>query len=232
MTADGRFIGLVREGLAPLADAERAAGQAKYLKTDEPMLGARVPDVRKVVFAAAAERFGGDASTDDVADTARALWGGARNREERRAAIMLLQAPATEDAVTRGGGAIAELVREFVTGGAWWDLVDDAVHVEKRLRAGDPAGSAARMRAWARDGDMWVRRYAILHQLRAAAATDTGLLADVIAPNIGDGEFFIRKAIGWALRDYAKTDADWVRGYLRDHPGLSPLSRREAAKHL
>lgn len=221
------FIAAVRSGLAPLADAQRAAGQAAYLKTEEPMLGVRVPAVRKVARDAAKEA--GFTTTDEVINAARTLWDGARNREERRAAIGLLQAGVVKRLMTP---AVMDLVRHMVTTGAWWDLVDDVVKVQLIVRDHDRPGEDARMRAWARDGDMWLRRYAILHQLQAKTATDAGLLADVIGPNIGDGEFFIRKAIGWALRDYAKTDPERVREYVAAHPELSALSRREAMKHL
>lgn len=223
----GAFIAAVRRDLAPLADAERAAGQAAYLKTDEPMLGVRVPEVRKVERGAAREA--GFTTTGEVIDATRTLWDGARNREERRAAIGLLQAGVVKRLVTP---AVMDLVKHMVTTGAWWDLVDDVVKVQLIVRDHDRGGEDARMRAWARDGNMWVRRYAILHQLQAKTATDTALLADVVEANVADGEFFIRKAIGWALRDYAKTDPDWVRDFVAAHPDLSPLSRREATKHL
>lgn len=227
MSPAAAFIAAVRAGLAPLADPERAAGQAAYLKTDEPMLGARVPDVRKVARAAA--KTAGFTSTEQVIAAARTLWDGSRNREERRAAIGLLHAPVVKQFVNP---AVMDLVRHMVTTGAWWDLVDDVVRVQLIVRDHDRAGEDARMRAWARDENMWVRRYAILHQLQAKTATDTALLADVIDPNLADGEFFIRKAIGWALRDYAKTDPDWVRAFVDDRPDMSALSRREATKHL
>ena len=77
-----------------------------------------------------------------------------------------------------------------------------------------------------------MRRSAIICQLQHRADTDLDLLADVIEANVEDREFFIRKAIGWALRDYARTDGRWVRAFVQGHPGLSPLSRREALKHL
>ncbi|OMQ14038.1 DNA alkylation repair protein, partial [Modestobacter sp. VKM Ac-2676] len=87
------------------------------------------------------------------------------------------------------------------------------------------------LRGWARDPDRWLRRSAVIAQLGAKARTDTALLAEVIEVNAGDPEFFVRKAIGWALRDHAKTDPAWVRRFLAEHE-LGPLSRREAAKHL
>jgi hypothetical protein avisC_05844 len=88
------------------------------------------------------------------------------------------------------------------------------------------------MRVWATDPDMWVRRSAIICQLQHKADTDLDLLTGVIEANQEDSEFFIRKAIGWALRDYARTDGDWVRAFVQGHPDLSPLSRREDLKHL
>ncbi|MCY1188000.1 DNA alkylation repair enzyme [compost metagenome] len=80
---------------------------------------------------------------------------------------------------------------------------------------------------------MWIRRAAITAQLGAKSATDPALLAAVVEPNLTDPEFFIRKAIGWALRDFAATDPEWVRDFAARHGGaLSPLSRREALRKI
>jgi 3-methyladenine DNA glycosylase AlkD len=80
---------------------------------------------------------------------------------------------------------------------------------------------------------MWKRRAAIICQLRRKRDTDLALLYDCIEPNLADGEFFIRKAIGWALRQYAWTDPREVKRYVRAHRGrLSPLSVREALKNV
>ena len=84
-----------------------------------------------------------------------------------------------------------------------------------------------------RADDYWLRRAAITAQLLAKDATDTTLLATVINNNLNQREFFINKAIGWALRQYSKTDAAWVRHYIAAHrDGLSALSIREASKYL
>ncbi len=89
------------------------------------------------------------------------------------------------------------------------------------------------IRGWAVDPDRWLRRSSIICQLGLAGRTDLDLLTEVIARNLADREFFVRKAIGWALRQYARTDPDWVRGFVAAHEtSLSPLSRREAMKHL
>ena len=123
------------------------------------------------------------------------------------------------------------LYEHFLRTGQWWDLVDETSHAVGLVVRQHPA-AAARMRVWATDPDMWVRRSAIICQLQHKADTDLDLLTAVIEPNQKDSEFFIRKAIGWALRDYARTDGDWVRAFVQAHPDLSPLSRREALKHL
>jgi 3-methyladenine DNA glycosylase AlkD len=78
---------------------------------------------------------------------------------------------------------------------------------------------------------MWLRRTAILAQVRFRDETDLTLLEDCIAPSIARKEFWLRKAIGWALRSYAYTDMAWVKRYVAAHPELSGLSKREALKH-
>jgi 3-methyladenine DNA glycosylase AlkD len=87
------------------------------------------------------------------------------------------------------------------------------------------------VRAWARDENLWIRRIAILSQLTRRSEFDEQLFTDVVVPNLGDADFFIRKAIGWALRDRARVDAAWVRWFV-DERGVAGLSRREALKHV
>jgi 3-methyladenine DNA glycosylase AlkD len=89
------------------------------------------------------------------------------------------------------------------------------------------------MLKWSTDRNMWVRRVAIDHQLLRKSATNTELLEQVIENNLGQDEFFINKAIGWALRDYSKTNPEWVRNFIERYRGeLAPLSIREASKYL
>mgnify|MGYP003348140672 FL=1 len=89
------------------------------------------------------------------------------------------------------------------------------------------------MRAWSRDAHLWKRRVSIICQLRFKTTTDLDLLYACIEANVGDRDFFMRKAIGWALRQYAWTDPDEVVRYVRAHAAaLSPLSKREALKNV
>jgi 3-methyladenine DNA glycosylase AlkD len=118
--------------------------------------------------------------------------------------------------------------------GAWWDVVDDlAASLVGGVLAGHPDEATPLMRAWAEDPHLWLRRTSVLCQLLRKADTDLDLLTFAIEQNLDDTSFWLRKAIGWSLRQYARTDPAWVRAYvdsLGDRP--SGLSRREATKHL
>ena len=122
---------------------------------------------------------------------------------------------------------------EIIRTGAWWDFVDGVSHRIGGLLQAHPRTMTEQLLAWSTDQDFWIRRSAITPQLKARARTDQDLLRAVIEPNLAEPEFFIRKAIGWALRKYAKTDPDWVRHFvLEKGTHLSPLSRKEAMRHL
>jgi 3-methyladenine DNA glycosylase AlkD len=230
--ADGPNTGLiaaVREELARVADPVKAPAMQAYMKSAMPYLGVPEPALRRVcraVFAAHPL-----ASYDEWRETALALWREARYREERYAAIGL-----TGDRRYRAYQQLDALpmYEEMIIFGAWWDYVDDlATHRIGLLLALYPDPMRATMLAWCRDANPWKRRTAILCQLSFKAATDEDLLYACIEPNLNDRDFFIRKAIGWALREYAKTCPDAVRRYVFEHEtSLSPLSRREATKHL
>lgn len=117
----------------------------------------------------------------------------------------------------------------LVTTHSWWDTVDPLAGVIGRM-----APATDTMLSWAHDPNLWIRRVALLHQLGRRDATDTDLLSACIQANVGTGEFFLDKAIGWALRDYARTNPIWVRNFVHscEGKGLSALSRREALKHI
>jgi 3-methyladenine DNA glycosylase AlkD len=114
----------------------------------------------------------------------------------------------------------------------WWDTVDPlAAHVVGVLVARHSA-LASTMDDWAASGELWLVRTAILHQLRFKSQTDTERLFRYCVSHAGHQDFFIRKAIGWALREYAKTDPEGVRRFVKTQTALSALSVREALKNL
>ena len=219
--AESALVGEMRAALRTVADPSRAAGQQTYMKSATPFLGIRVPEVRRLVADVA-----GSADPVTRLSAARRLWDDATHREERYAAMALLRARSL-----RGDPRLVPLVEHMVRAGAWWDITDELAHRLGDLLDARPDETAAVVRDWAHDADQWIRRIAILSQLGRRTRVDQGLLADAIRPNTADPEFFIAKAIGWALRDHARTDPAWVRAFVAAHD-LRPLSVREALKHL
>ena len=226
MPADRVLVERVRAGLWAAADPDRAPRMQAYMKSTMPYLGVPVPAVRALVRAEAKTRP--PASTDALAATAAELWREATHREERYAASALTAVPAARPLQTT---ALLPLYQEMITTGAWWDHVDEVSHRIGGLLVAFPAELAPTVRDWARDPDRWLRRSAVICQIGLKDATDPELLADAVRANLADRDFFLRKGIGWALRDYSRTDPDWVRAFADAHE-LSPLSRREALKHL
>jgi 3-methyladenine DNA glycosylase AlkD len=223
---DSALVGAVQSRLWDAADSERAPQMRAYLKSELPCLGVPVPSVRAIVKAEARQRP--PRSVTALAATAAALWRSATYREERHAATAL-----TGLRLARGEPVLLPLYQEMITTGAWWDHVDEVAHRICALLLAQPDQMRPVIVAWSGDPDLWLRRSAVISQLDARQATDTALLREVILANVADREFFVRKAIGWALRQYARTDPDWVRSFVSDHADvLSPLSRREATKHL
>jgi 3-methyladenine DNA glycosylase AlkD len=197
VAADVELIGAVRAALREAAQPELARPMQAYMKSATPFLGVRVPMMRALTRAEAKLRpF---TTSADLIDTVLRLWQVAGYREERYAAIALLDTPAAR---RLRDPAVLQALRELIVTGAWWDYVDELAH---------------------RVGDLLLSWPA---EVRPAL-----LLTIAIESAIDDRDFFLRKAIGWALRDYARTNPAWVRSFAETHE-LSPLSRREALKHL
>jgi 3-methyladenine DNA glycosylase AlkD len=218
------MIEVIRRELEARANPAKAPDMQAYMKSEMPFLGVQKPgrtQIAREVFAAhPLEGFRA------WHDTVLELWHGARFREERYLAIALARDPRYREHRTM---AALPLYEELIVTGAWWDLVDEvAVRLVGELEL---AALGPILREWAVDQDMWKRRTAIIAQVLRKEGTDLALLYDCIEPNRDDREFFIRKAIGWALRAYAWVDPDEVERYCATHE-LSPLSRREALKNL
>ena len=219
----------VRDALRDAGDPVRAAGQQAYMKSAMPYRGVRLPEVRRLcrpLFVAHPMH-----GRDDWEHAVRLLWDGAAYREERYAATEL-----TGHRLYRSHQDLAALpvYEHMIVTGAWWDHVDvlAADRIGPILRA-FPAQMAGVLRTWAVGDDLWRRRTSIIAQLGSTTDTDVALLGDCVVANLDHRDFFVRKAIGWALRQYARTDPDWVRTFVTSHADrMSPLSRREATKHL
>jgi len=225
---DAELVRAVRAALRAAADPSRAPGMQAYMKSQLPYLGVPVPAVRAIVRGEARIRPPADSAT--LADTARTLWRGARFREERYAASALTDVRAARPLQTQ---QLVPLYAEMITTGAWWDHVDEVSHRIGGLLLSHPEQVRPIVLQWSRDDDRWLRRTSVICQLGAKARTDLNLLTSTVDANANDKDFFLRKAIGWALREYAWTDPEWVLRFVAEREAvLSPLSRREALKHL
>jgi 3-methyladenine DNA glycosylase AlkD len=229
MTGATPLLRPLRSDLARLGDPERARGQQAYAKSAMPFHGVTAPQLRAVCRRLFAPLDWPDARAwrRDVLG----IWRGATHREERHAAIELSGHRRARPFQTLEA---LPVYQEMIVTGAWWDFVDGiATHRLRELLVRYPAPMRRTMRAWARDANMWKRRAAILCQIGLKEKTDLGLLYACIEPSLDSKEFFLRKGIGWALRQYAWTDPEEIVGYVRaNRDRLSPLSRREALKNV
>lgn len=218
----------VHRELSSVADPVRAPQMQAYMKSAMPYLGVSAPLLRKTCRSLFRdlEFAGATAWRDEVLE----IWRHARYREERYAAIELSGVRQASEYQTCESMALYE---EMIVSGAWWDYVDTlASHRVGAILRKYPAPMKRLMRQWSRCDNLWKRRTSILCQLGSKSATDLELLYDCIEPSLEEKEFFLRKAIGWALRQYAWTDAAEVIRYVTLKGSiLSPLSRREALKN-
>lgn len=199
------------------------------MKSAMPYLGVQTPMLRKTI--GPLYRSHPLETFPEWHATVLEFWRAARYREERYAAIELAGFPRyrpfrTLDAVP--------MYEEMIVSGAWWDYVDAiATRQLGEILRHYAAPMAALLRTWAVSENIWKRRSAILAQLGFKRETDLDLLFDCIRPSLGSPEFFLRKGIGWALRQYAKTDPDSVIRYVGKHDSrLSALSKREALRNV
>ena len=196
------------------------------MKSAMPYYGVNLPQVRAITR----EVFAGALTCDELRETVLRLWREARFREERYGAQILL---AQKQHLECLSPADMPMLEEMVLTGAWWDLVDELAVVIGDVLRRYPRQMRPLMRRWSTDSNMWKRRVSILCQLKFKRDTDLDLLYANIEPNLADREFFIRKAIGWALRQYAWTDPAEVARYVRENEArLSGLSKREALKNI
>ncbi|SRR6266498_3607775 len=222
------LIQAIHAGLAALGDTNKAPDMQRYMKSEMPFRG--VPSPERTALAR--RLFAEHVLTDEESwrATVLSLWRDASYREERYLAIAL-----TGDRryATWQTPALLPLYEELIVTGAWWDYVDEIAsrRVGPLLRR-FPDELTPTMYAWTTDPDLWKRRTSIICQLTFKEETETKLLTAAIEANLDDRDFFIRKGIGWALRQFARTEPAWVRTFVDSHPGLSPLSVREAVKHL
>jgi 3-methyladenine DNA glycosylase AlkD len=231
------LVAFVAARFRELGDPEVAAGQAAYMygkrfqamypgESGDPHYGVKSAGI-KAVRREVRERFPID-TADAYLTAVTTLWE-LPHREEKYLAVGVAQSSTDLISIDR-----VPLYRRLVVEGAWWDLVDG-------VAANCVGGVLLRRREvmkpvierWIDDEDLWVRRTALLAHLTHKAATDEAQLFDHCRRRMHEKEFFIRKAIGWVLRQYARSAPDAVRAFALEHRDqMSRLSVREATKHL
>jgi len=212
--------------LAKVAQPEKAVGMQAYMKTDMPFHGVQKP-ARSLIQRQLVKEFS-PADQAEYEALVLGLWD-LTHREEKYLALGVAQHFSSFVDTPS-----LPLYRRLIVEGAWWDLVDEvATHLIRQLVLQHPKEVWPVVDTWVDDGDMWLRRSAIICQVGAKENTDAKRLFLFCAVRLEEKEFFIRKAIGWALREYAKTDPEAVAGFVEGHRDrLSGLSFREATKHI
>jgi 3-methyladenine DNA glycosylase AlkD len=214
--------------LAPLAQAERALEMRRYMREKFDFLGIPMPERRRATNPLVRSFPAADSA--DILSSARRLWL-LPQREYQYVAVDLL----ARHWKCLGPQDLPDLL-QLAQRKSWWDSVDGLAGVVgdlvRRERVVEPKYHQEMDRAIRAD-NLWVRRIAMLHQLGWRGETDTARLFSYATRLAPEGDFFIQKAIGWALRDYAKHDGRAVQSFLEKMRGrLSTLSHREAARHL
>jgi 3-methyladenine DNA glycosylase AlkD len=217
-------VDAVRAALERVADPVAAPKMAAYMKGIAPFLGVSAPTRR------AAVKHLGVPTLDVMAEVAIALYGEPQ-REFAYVANDWLQA-VSQKAPEPASGDLIDLISTLAQTTSWWDTVDGLFPSAGNLARRFPA-CGHRVEQWVAHDDFWMARIAILHQNGFGTSTDLLRLERVCLARSQDREFFIRKAIGWALRDVAWRNPDWVDAFTTRHADtLSPLTIREARKNL
>ena len=218
----------IKAALASQANAEKAEQARAYMKSAMPFHGVAAPEVTKICRQVFPEYpLSSQTAWHEVMLD---LWRRAEFREERYVAENLAAVKAYRTYQTPG---TIPVYREMIVDGAWWDLVDGIVNRLGELLIDYPGSTTRKIVSWSKVANFWQRRASIICQLKLKQNTNEDLLFDVIETNMGDNEFFIRKGIGWALREYAKTNSRAViRFVTRNKDSLSPLSKKEGLRIL
>jgi 3-methyladenine DNA glycosylase AlkD len=217
------MIETIQAHLELLHDSSRAVAMCAYMRNQFDFLGIPAP-LRKAATKQASISLGLGKKPLEV-DLVRELWA-LPEREYQYVAIEYLHSKAKKLELKH-----FELLEFLITQKSWWDTVDGLAPMVGELVQRFPV-LLEQMDSWAEHENFWLRRVAIIHQLRFKHTTDTTRLFGYALLNASDKEFFIRKAIGWALREHTRTEPRVVQDFVNDHPELSNLTKREALKRL
>ncbi|QKS73051.1 DNA alkylation repair protein [Paenalkalicoccus suaedae] len=206
------------------AEEEFASWSQKYMRDQFAFIGIRTPVRRKIMKEFMKEH--GLPPREHLQDVVLALWE-LPEREYQYAALDLLN-----QAKKQLGPADMPWLTSLIVHKSWWDTIDVlSPHLMGHLFTAHPELLETHADSWIKDENIWLQRSAILYQLNYKAKSDEARLYRYILTQASSDEFFVQKAIGWALRQYARTNPSSVQKFVDTHE-LKPLSKREAVKHL
>lgn len=212
--------------LTAAADPTQAGPMSRYMRDQFPFLGVKTP-VRRAAWRQFTADYGPPPTAEPALTTVvRDLWQ-LPEREYQYIAVDLLSKLSEK----KLSPSILPLLEELVINRSWWDTVDGLSHVVGNLFLRHPASRDEWIGRWRTADNFWLRRITLLFQLHYKTDTDEALLFDLVRQNSDSAEFFIQKAIGWALREHAKCQPAAVRHLVHTTP-LAPLSQREALKRI
>lgn len=210
----------LRQKLLKQANQEIAYQQKKYMREQFDYVGIKTPQRNAIArpFLKQWKKL----KHDELLSLIELLWI-QPERDFRYIGAELLYRHATTTLNARD----VEFLGRLITNQPWWDITDNLDRTVGII------ATKQQMLDWAQQNNFWLRRVAIIHQLKRKSDTDTDLLAQIITLNLGSKEFFINKAIGWALREYSKTNPQWVSAFITEHRDqMATLTVREASKYL
>lgn len=225
MTAPASWVEATVAALTPLSDSSSASAMQSYMKDVAPFLGVTTPERRRALRSAWSGLPG--LTDDDLASVSRALWA-LPEREYHYAACDLIGRHVRR----LTGPFLADPVEDLLTAKPWWDTVDSLGSAAITPLVARHPKQVDLMWAWLDSGDRWLIRAALQHQRGLKDRTDLPRLFAMCDRFATDHEFFIAKAVGWALRDATRWDAPAVQVFVDEHPDLSTVAGREAMKGL
>lgn len=216
------FIGAIRDAFYALENPEDGRWMRQYMRNKYLFIGIKKPE-QALVFKDIYKKYG---KAEDWYEVSSELFAMPEREFQYVAMAYLLKAKNSWDS------RVPLLVHRWVDENSWWDVVDVlGPKVLGLYFQRFPQERSEWISIWMKSPNFWHQRLCILFQLDYKKNTDVTHLSTIILSLNTSKEFFIQKAIGWSLRQYARTDPEWVLDFVDNHP-LMPLSKREALKHF
>ena len=223
------YIAPLISSLEKAANAKEAQVMKKYMKNNFNFYGVRAPQC-KAILKQHIQKTGLPNSMAHLSSVIQCAWQ-AECRELQYIGMYIMDK--SQDVWQVGGQELQDIFEYMITNKSWWDTVDfiSSSLIHYWWKSDSDLLDKSLAPAWSKSENMWLNRTSIIYQLRRKNETNCDILEEHIMRHNHSNEFFLQKAIGWALREYAKIDSKWVQNFVATHD-LKPLSKREALKQI